>query len=174
MLSFLNSLSTKRRAWLFLAGVAITLEIIALYFQHVMGLSPCVMCIYQRTAILGIAIAGLIGAMAPQVFIVRLVAYGLWGYSAIKGLLIALEHVDIQINSSPFFSCDFRPNFPQWLLLDEIIPTFFQAQGDCATISWQFLGWSMSQWMVLVFSGFVLALAVIVINRLRPSNKFMI
>jgi len=174
MLNFLNSLPTKRRAWLSLAGVAITLEVIALYFQYGMGLAPCVMCIYQRTAILGIAMAGLIGAIAPQHFVARLIAYTIWGGSAIKGLVIALEHVDIQIHPSPFFSCDFRPNFPDWLLLDDILPGFFRATGDCATISWQFLGWSMSQWMVVVFSGFILALTIVVLNRLRPNNKFMI
>jgi len=174
MLKFLNNLSTQRRAWLALAVSAISLEITALYFQYVMGLNPCVMCIYQRTAILGIAIAGLIGTLAPQQFLVRLAAYGLWGYSSIKGLFIALEHVEIQTTQSPFFSCDFRPNFPDWLRLDESIPAFFRADGDCADISWMFLGWSMSQWMVVVFSCFVAALAIIVLNRLRPTNKFMI
>lgn len=174
MFTFLNELSTKRRAWLTLSGVAIALEITALYFQYVMGLNPCVMCIYQRTAILGIAIAGLVGAIAPKQFVFRLAGYGIWGYSAVKGLLIALEHVNIQINPSPFFSCDFRPNFPEWLLLDEILPAFFEANGDCATISWQFLGWSMSQWMVVVFGVFTAALAIVVLNRLRPSNKFMV
>lgn len=174
MLDFLFNLSTKRLAWLALAGVAIAFECVALYFQYVMGLNPCVMCIYQRTAILGIAIAGLVGAIAPQQFLVRLSAYVIWGYSAIKGLLIALEHVDIQINPSPFFSCDFRPNFPHWLALDEMIPSFFQANGDCASISWQFLGWSMSQWMVVIFSSFIAVLTIIVVNRLRPSNLLKI
>jgi len=174
MLDFINNLSTQRRAWLALSGVAIALEMTALYFQYVMGLSPCVMCIYQRTAILGVAFAGLIGAIAPQQFMLRLAGYGLWGFSSIKGLLIALEHVTIQTTQSPFFSCDFRPNFPDWLKLDELIPTFFRAQGDCADISWSWMGWSMSQWMVVVFSGFVAALTIIVLNRLRPSNKFKI
>jgi len=174
MFTFLNQMTTKRRTWLALAATAIGLEFTALYFQYVMGLSPCVMCIYQRTAILGIAIAGLVGAIAPQQFVCRLAAYGIWGYSSIKGLLIALEHVNIQVTQSPFFSCDFRPNFPQWLMLDEWIPFFFRADGDCADISWMFLGWSMSQWMVVVFGAFIAALTVVVVNRLRPVNKFMI
>lgn len=174
MLNFLNNMSTTRGAWLALSGAAIALELVALYFQYVMGLSPCVMCIYQRTAILGIAFAGLIGAIAPQQFACRLAGYGLWGYSSVRGLLIAIEHADIQINPSPFFSCDFRPNFPEWLMLDEMIPSFFRAEGDCAMISWQWLGWSMSQWMIVVFSLFSAALVVVILNRLRPSNQFKI
>ncbi|MDP2562202.1 disulfide bond formation protein DsbB [Psychrobium sp. 1_MG-2023] len=174
MLNYLNNMTTQRLPWLVLAAIAIVFEVIALYFQYGMGLGPCVMCIYQRTAILGIAIAGLIGSIAPQYFIIRLAGFSIWGYSTIKGLLIALEHVDIQINPSPFFSCAFRPDFPSWLPLDEMLPFFFRVDGDCAAITWQWLGWSMSQWMVVIFSGFTIALTVVVLNRLRPSNQFLI
>lgn len=174
MLSFLNSLPTNRKAWLALAGVATAFELIAMYFQHVMGLGPCVMCIYQRTAMLGLVFAGLIGAIAPQNFVVRLVGYGLWGYSAIKGLLLALEHVEIQTSNSPFFSCDFRPNFAHTLPLDEWLPFFFKVGGDCVAITWSFLGYSMSQWMIVIFAAFTASFAVVVLNRLRPSNQFKI
>ena len=174
MIKFLHSLPQSRRSWLALAGVATTFELVALYFQHVMGLAPCVMCIYQRTAILGIVGSGLLGAIAPQQFPVRLAAYAIWGYCSIKGLLLALEHVEIQTTQSPFFSCDFRPNFAHTLPLDEWLPFFFRADGDCASISWIFLGWSMSQWMVVIFSCFIASLAIIVLNRLRPRNQFKI
>lgn len=174
MLNFLHSLPQSRKAWLSLAAVGTTFELIALYFQHVMGLAPCVMCIYQRTAILGVVFAGLVGAIAPQQFIFRLMGYGVWAYSAIKGLMLALEHVNIQVNQSPFFSCEFRPNFTHTVPVDEWFPFFFKADGDCAEISWMFLSWSMSQWMVVIFSGFCVSLLVVVINRLRPSNQFKI
>jgi len=174
MLIFLNSLPESRKSWLLLAGTATVFEVIALYFQHVMGLAPCVMCIYQRTAILGVVFAGLIGAIAPDKFPVRLIAYVVWGYSAVKGLLLALEHVKIQVTQSPFFSCDFRPNFTRTIPVDEWFPFFFRADGDCSEISWMFLGWSMSQWMVVVFGGFVASFVIITLNRLRASNHFKI
>lgn len=173
MFVFLNQIATQRSSWLSLFIVAIIFESVALFFQYIIGLQPCVMCIYQRTAMLGIACAGLVGAIAPSNLIVRISGYAIWGYSAIKGLLLALEHVEIQTNPSPFFTCDFVPNFPKWLKLDEIVPAFFQATGDCAEISWMFAGYSMSQWMVVIFISFIVALAVIVLNRLRPSNGFM-
>jgi disulfide bond formation protein DsbB len=174
MLTFLNSLPESRKSWLSLAAIATAFELTALYFQHVIGLAPCVMCIYQRTAILGVVFAGLIGAIAPKQLVVRIVAYALWGVSAFKGLFIALEHVNIQVNQSPFFSCDFRPNFTHTIAVDEWLPFFFKADGDCASISWTFLSWSMSQWMVIIFAGFSFSLVVILLNRLRPSNQFKI
>lgn len=173
MLNYLNKIATTRMAWLLLFVVATGFEITALIFQYVIGLEPCVMCIYQRTAILGVAIAGLVGAIAPTYMISRWAGYGIWGYSAIKGLLIAIEHVEIQTSPSPFFTCDFAPNFPSWLKLDQLIPSFFQATGDCADISWMFAGYSMSQWMIVIFGSFIIALAAIVLNRLRPSNRFL-
>ncbi len=174
MLTFLHALPESRKAWLSLAAVATIFELIALYFQHVMGLAPCIMCIYQRTAVLGVVFAGLLGAIAPKQLIVRLMAYGLWAFSAIKGLMLALEHVKIQVTQSPFFSCEFRPNFTHTIPVDEWIPFFFKADGDCASISWTFLNWSMSQWMVVVFAAFCVSLAIVVLNRLRPSNQFKI
>ncbi len=44
-----------------MAFIAFMLECAALYFQHVMKLQPCVMCVYERVALLGIMVAGLVG-----------------------------------------------------------------------------------------------------------------
>lgn len=60
---FLNNISKKRLPWMLLALTAFTLELFALWFQHVMLLRPCVMCIYERCALLDIMFAGLIGAI---------------------------------------------------------------------------------------------------------------
>ncbi len=42
------------------------LEMVALWFQHVMLLKPCVLCIYERCALFGVMGAGLVGAIAPK------------------------------------------------------------------------------------------------------------
>ncbi len=41
-------------------------ELTALWFQHVMLLKPCVLCIYERCALFGVLGAALIGAIAPK------------------------------------------------------------------------------------------------------------
>ncbi len=66
MLQFFNRCSQGRGAWLLLALTALVLELAALYFQHVMLLQPCVMCIYERVALFGILGASLLGALAPK------------------------------------------------------------------------------------------------------------
>ncbi len=66
MLRFLNQCSRGRGAWLLMAFTALALELVALWFQHVMLLKPCVLCIYERCALFGILGAALIGAIAPK------------------------------------------------------------------------------------------------------------
>ena len=60
MLDFFKQLSLKRSAWIFLAFSTFALESTALYFQYGMGLQPCVLCVYERLAMVGLFIAGFI------------------------------------------------------------------------------------------------------------------
>lgn len=171
MLTTLKNLSTQRWPWLLLAFSALVLELSALYFQHVMKLEPCVMCVYERITMLGIIFAGLIGASAPQNLMVRLIAFVVWGISAVWGLLLALEHTNFQMNPSPFATCDFFPNFPSWAPLHEWLPWLFNPTGDCADIVWQFFGYSMPQWLIVSFSIYVVLFVVIAITALLPNKR---
>jgi len=171
-MKFLSNLAINSKPWLLLALSALGLELCALFFQYVMNLAPCIMCVYQRVAIFAIALAGLIGFAGYNYLITRVFAFSLWGTGAIWGSIIALEHVEIQENAgSLFFSCDFFPNFPTWAPLHEWIPFLFEATGDCGDINWQFLGYSMPQWMVVVYGVYTLAFAAILASRLIHAKK---
>ena len=61
MLRFLNQCSQGRGEWMLMAFTALALELTALWFQHVMLLKPCVLCIYERCALFGVLGAALIG-----------------------------------------------------------------------------------------------------------------
>ena len=74
-----------------MALTAFALEMVALWFQHVMGLKPCVLCIYERCALFGIMGAGLVGAIAPKSPL-RYAAIAIWLYSAGKGIALARAH----------------------------------------------------------------------------------
>lgn len=75
MLTYLYECSRGRSAWFLLMISALALDGIALFFQHGMGLQPCVMCIYERIAVLGIAFAGFLGWIAPRSAIYPLAGY---------------------------------------------------------------------------------------------------
>lgn len=174
-MKFISQLAVSARAWLLLAISTLGLELAALYFQYAMDLAPCIMCIYQRVAIWAIFFAGIAGYFSSSLIIGRIVAFGLWAVGAIWGLIIALEHVEMQsANKGPLsflFSCDIVPNFPSWAPLHEWIPALFEASGDCGEISWQFLGHSMPEWMVVVYSVYTALFAAVLVARLVATKK---
>jgi disulfide bond formation protein DsbB len=129
------------------------------------------MCIYERIAMLGIVGAAMIGFVNPGNTAVRWLGLGAWGASAYKGLLLALEHVDYQFNPSPFKTCDLFVKFPDWAPLNEWAPWMFEAYGDCSKVVWEFLTLSMPQWLVIIFAGNLLALAIIVLSQFtKPKH----
>ena len=164
----LSTWPTLRWPWLVLAGSAFFLEIIALYFQYFMGLEPCVMCIYQRTALFGVALSALPAAINPQDIKLRLISYTGVFICLIWGFDIAFEHVQMQ-NPANFMlamSCDAFPNFPLWFSIHEWFPAVFEARGTCDGIDWQFLTLSMPQWMAVIFAVYLLVTSALFILRL--------
>ena len=171
-MKILSELSTTSRPWQLLAFIALGLEACALFFQYVMELQPCIMCVYQRLAIATIFAAGVVGSLGYHNIYARSISYILWGLGSIWGLIIAIEHVEIQESENSFFySCEFIPNFPSWAPLHEWMPWLFEATGDCGKISWQFLGFSMPQWMIVVYAGLSLVFIAVLANRLIQAKQ---
>ncbi|PAV09254.1 disulfide bond formation protein B [Arsenophonus sp. ENCA] len=173
MFKFFYSYSQTRKAWLLVATSACMLEIIALYFQHGMGLRPCVLCIYERIAIFAILAAGLIAAMAPKSAF-RLVALILWLYSSWEGLKLTFEHTRLQLYPSPFDSCDFVVNFPLWLPLNRWLPTVFEAYGDCSQKQWSFLNIEMPVWLLIIFIAYFLVAIIALLSQFLWFKKIVI
>lgn len=171
MLAYFKDLSCRRTGWFLLLLSALLLELCALYFQYGMNLKPCVMCIYERVALFGIAFAGLFGLIAPQFVLFRLIALLIGFGSAIKGLLLALKHVDYQLNPAPWNQCSFFPEFPETLPLDKWMPALFQPTGVCTDKTWEFLSFSMAQWIVVVFALYILVLALVLISQFVKGRR---
>jgi disulfide bond formation protein DsbB len=158
-----------RIPWLLVFGSALVLEMLALYFQYGMGLDPCVLCVYQRGAVLGIAIGGLIGAIYPQQLVVRAAGYLAIAASAALGLRFALQHVAVIGGSS--FECGFLPDFPSWLPLHEWLPSLFQPTGMCGEIDWTFFGLAMPEVMIGVFAVYLAAIGYGLIAELITRKR---
>lgn len=154
--------SFYRLPWFILALSALSFELTALYFQYVKLLEPCVMCVYERTAMLGILISALIAMIGPRVLIIRFI--GAIGFltSSSWGFALAWHHTQLQLHPSPFATCSPYPNFPAWLQLNEWFPFMFQPHGDCSAIVWKLLNWSMPEWLILSFAIYmVIAIAIL-------------
>jgi len=166
----LKSLSKQRTSWLLLALTAIMLELCALFFQYVMNFHPCVMCVYERLAVLGIMFAGLIGAIQPKNVVIHFIALLVWAISAIWGLIMTLEHVGLQLHPSPYSTCNFLPNFPAWAPLHLWFPWLFKPSGDCSQVVWTLLGYSMVQWLIVAFVVYCISLLIVIIAAILPKQ----
>ena len=171
MLALLKQFSEKRSAWFLLAFSSLTLESTALYFQYGMGLQPCVLCVYERLAIIGLFIAGIIGLLQPRALIIRLIALALGLFSGIKGLLVSFHHLDLQMNPAPWKQCEFIPNFPETLPFHQWFPFMFNPTGSCNESQWSLFGVTMVQWLVFIFAVYVIILALLLIVQVVKTRK---
>ena len=161
-----------RLTWLIMLGTATFLELCALGFQYIMMLQPCELCVYQRLAVILLMIAPLVMMISPGNLVVRISGYAIWLYGAWYGLSKALIQTGNYANFDPLSSsCSFRPTFPLDLPLYEWLPSVFMPTGICGEDSWSFLGLNMAQWMVGIFSLYLLALAACLISSLFCALK---
>lgn len=126
------------------------------------------MCIYERVAMIAVAIAALIGMIKPQNAFIRWVGLIAWGLSALKGLMLAIEHVGYQTNI--FATCE-PLRFPEWAPLNKWMPWYFEAPGNCSEIVWQFLTLSMPQWLVIIFAGNLVAVVIILLAQFSRDRR---
>jgi len=170
MLHFLNRCSKQRQAWLLIGFSGLIFELIALYFQYIMLLQPCVLCIYERCALFGIIAASFVGAIAPNSSL-RYIAIFLWIYSASKGIQLTWQHTMQYLYPSPFNTCDFFVDFPTFLPLDKWLPSVFSASADCSLQQWQLMSLGMPQWLLGIFSLYFLTSVLVLLSQ--GSDRFI-
>lgn len=170
MLQLLKCYSERRCIWFFIALTAFCFLLIALYFQYILLISPCVLCIYQRCAFLGLIGTSLLAAIYPK-SLLRHLGLLLWIYSAAKGLQFAWEQVKIQSNPSPFRSCVLLMDFPSWLSLDKWLPFLFAPYSDCASQQWQLMSLDMAQWLIGIFAIYLFIGGIILISQFVKPRR---
>ena len=155
---------------IFLACVG--LMAFGLYLQHAENLEPCPLCIFQRYAFVATGAIALVAAIRGPG------AAGSWIYSMLlvlasgTGAVIAGRQTWLQHNPPSVLDCGpdlayMLNSFP----LAEVLPKVFKGEGDCAKVSWKFLGLSIPEWALLWFLGFILAAALaLLIGRRRVRS----
>lgn len=142
----------------------------ALYSEHVLGLVACPLCIFQRLAMIGLGIIFILAFFAQLTPLIVSRLLGLLGFIiAGIGLSIAARHVYIQ-NLPPELVPTCGPGLDY--LMDafpllEALTLIMTGSGECAEVSWRFLGVSMPGW-VLVWFGF-LGFYVLTVNWKRSE-----
>jgi disulfide bond formation protein DsbB len=147
---------TARVAYLAIAIVSFGLIGVGLILQHLVGLNPCPLCIFQRFAYVAVGIFGLSAAAAAPRPAARALAL-LMLLAALVGAGIAGWHVWLQMNPESL-SCGpgletMLENFP----LTQVLPRVFRGSGDCADAGWTLFGISIAGWSLVWFTLLSLA-----------------
>jgi len=138
-----------------------------LYLQAVHNLLACPLCVVQRIAYLGAGGVALAAALHGPVRDGNLLyAAASFGFSLL-GLVVAGRQVWM-ISRPVFADCGISPEEQvlNSLPLAQWWPQMFQANGDCAKVTWSFLGWSVPELSFMVFAVITFAtLKILTSNR---------
>jgi protein dithiol:quinone oxidoreductase len=123
----------------------------AYYAQYVMHLEPCPLCMFQRIGIIVLAIVFLIAALHDPGVNGRRVYAVLLGLSALATIGIALRHLYIQhMPPGSVPACGASLDFMLKVFsLSEVLVKVLTGSGECAKITWEFLGLAMPAWVLI-------------------------
>ncbi|SDK41178.1 disulfide bond formation protein B [Billgrantia gudaonensis] len=145
-----------------LAGLAfcVLMMAVALFLEHVVGLAPCPLCIFQRVAVLSAAAVFLVAALHDPAGRLGAGVYGALSLAAVLGGVgVAWRHLWLQsLPPDEVPSCGPSLDYMMDILpLQEVVSMVLSGSGECANIDFLFLGVSLPGWTLVGF--LVLALA---------------
>lgn len=130
----------------------------AYYVQYVDYLDPCPLCLVQRLIILFIGLLFFITLIYPPQFLFRKIFALLITLVSLVGCIFSARHVWLQnLPADEVPACGpgltyMLDNFP----LGSVLSDLFTGSGECAEITWRFLGLSMPSWTFITFIGFII------------------
>lgn len=127
----------------------------ALYLEHVQGLEPCPLCVFQRVGLIGLGLISLIALIHNPISRGFKRFYALLGTLAILWSVgVAARHIWLQ-NLPPDQVPSCGPGLDYWLdnlPLKSVFEQVFKGSGECAVIDWTFLGQSLPVWSFVFFA----------------------
>ncbi|MDX5378799.1 MAG: disulfide bond formation protein B [Halomonas sp.] len=145
-----------------LAGLAfcVLMMLVALGLEHIGGLEPCPLCIFQRIAVLSAAAVFIVAAIHnPQGRLGPVIYGGLSLAAVLGGIGVAARHVWLQsLPPDQVPSCGPGLGYMVDVLpMQDVVAMVLSGSGECAEIDFLLLGISLPGWTLIGF--IVLALA---------------
>lgn len=125
----------------------------AYYSQFHDGLQPCVLCIFQRIAVIVIGVLFLAAFLHnPRRMGARIYGVALLLVAA-AGSAVSIRHIYIQhLPDYLVPPCGPGLNYLfKTLPLNKFVVKAFMGTADCSVVTWRFLGFSMPEWVLAWF-----------------------
>ena len=123
------------------------------YLEGVLQLEPCPLCMVDRAILIVIAIASLFAFMHNSTGVARWVYSVVAGLFSISGIAVAARHIWLQ-GLPPDQVPECGPDLSYMLEvfpLGDVIKRIFTGSGQCAEVSWTFLGMTIPQQTLILF-----------------------
>lgn len=154
MSTFLSTMSARVANLIGVAACALLLGY-AYYAQFELHLEPCPLCIFQRIGVFTLGLVFLLAALHDPRGMGRRVYAVLVLLAAAATAAVAIRHLYIQ--SQPpgsVAACGASLKFMLKVLpLSDVISRVLNGSGECAKITWRFLGLAMPAWVLIAVAA---------------------
>lgn len=139
-----------------LAGVAfcVLMMAVALALEHIAGLAPCPLCIFQRVGVIATAIVLAVAALHNPAGRTGRAFYGVLSLITVAGgAFVAGRHVWLQsLPADDVPSCGPNLDYMMDMLpLQDVVAMVLTGSGECAEIDFSLLGLSLPGWTLIGF-----------------------
>ena len=149
--------------------VSLGLVALALYIQLHDKLEPCPLCISQRIAFMALGATFIVAALHNPAGIWRKIYGGLQFVAAAAGAGIAMRHIWIQNHADQVMAecgAGFDYIFERFPFR-KAIELVFKGTGECSTIDWTFLGFTIPQLSLVAFVGLAMYAVFLAFIRVK-------
>jgi disulfide bond formation protein DsbB len=163
---------STRQLFLLMFLACASLLCAAYYFEYVMFLDPCPLCIMQRIGILLVGLVSLSGFVLGLDGLKQKIHSVLLFVTACFGLSVAGRHVWIQsLPADQVPTCgpslEYMVDTLPWA---EVLTVMLRGNGNCAEAQWSFIGLSMPVWVLLWFAGFAVVSVYLFVTALKGAK----
>lgn len=149
-------LLNSRWFWLAILALALLGEGCALFYQHVLGYGPCMVCIQIRLWLLLIILLCALMLCMPQTKPASILG-SLTGVGLSAGMLERSWFILGTERGFVFSSCSFNLDLPEWLALDKWFPPLFEVVELCGLTPVLLFNITMAEALVVNAVGFLIA-----------------
>lgn len=166
MLTKLISIGRSKSYWFLLLFLAVMLEGIALYFQHVMNEWPCVLCIHVRILLAFLMLLAVFSLLLFRFAKIHALMHFLSGCLFMAMLnrawvLLATERGWIE------GECSIDMGMPAWFAIDKWLPDIFSALTSCGYTPVIGLGVTMAEMLLMLSLVLLLWSVVLFVSVVR-------
>ena len=170
MLDKLANIGKSGFYWLALALIGLSFEAVALFYQYVLELMPCVMCIQVRLWVMALIMVALLVLLLRRLRFISVAGHLLTVVIA-AGLLERSYQLLGTERGFVFSECGFDLGLPDWFAPDKWFPTLFEVQTSCGYTPELLFGITMAEALIVVSVVFVLVSVAMTVAAIARALK---